>query len=277
MSNIFGKALIELNQSTSGFKPINFQNYADQNHLQVKGTAQYISVQSFSDLAAELKENQVMVFRLGSKKGEIGTSFGLAKVIESWTDYFLFDEDIFNNSPKVSEKIDWLNEKYLPFRLIPKLTETSHVNLALATRVIQRAFGFQISDFFIPATGRGSYSFEVRPHEQLPDIWEHHLGQVEIDSLLVGIRDGQNHLLVIEAKSGKYPDSLAKYKLVYPVLSILPALPKGFVITPIYIRIYETENSITFFMAECLSIGSNKDLFVNQLIVKSSLIFELLK
>ena len=49
--------------------------YILDNSLKVKNTVHYISIQEYSQLAPELKANNIMVFRLGSRKHEKGTFF----------------------------------------------------------------------------------------------------------------------------------------------------------------------------------------------------------
>lgn len=53
-----------------------------------------------------------------------------------------------------------------------------------------------------------------------PEGGQHYKGQVEIDALFVGRRNRQETLFVIEAKTSNNFQSLAKHKLVYPVLAL---------------------------------------------------------
>jgi hypothetical protein len=54
----------------------------------------------------------------------------------------------------------------------------------------------------IPATGHGTYSFAFTVGQASPHALEHRDGQVEIDSVCIGIRDRRNHVIVTEAKRG---------------------------------------------------------------------------
>ncbi|MGB0468787.1 MAG: DUF6997 domain-containing protein [Pontibacterium sp.] len=266
MNGIFTNAINKAKSNVDGeLVPLLFQKYVKDESVSVKGTAQHISVQTYKDLNSELKTEKYMVFRLGSRKREKGTFFSLAKVVNDWTDYFLFDSEIFKSSVKSDIEIDWESEIYLPFKLIPKLTETSHVNLALASGVLEEALGFDKGAVSVPATGRGSYTFSVKPHSKLNLVWEHTSGQVEIDSVIVASRHGKKHILVIEAKSGRYPDSLAKHKIVYPLLALLPQIPEEYTVTPIYMRIEETKEATTFYIAECCPVNRRASMAVNEL------------
>ena len=96
-----------------------------------------------------------MVFRLGQPKGSRTTHFALAKVVNDWSDYFLIDQAVF-------EAVD--SQVFLPsasvrslfaFQLLPTLTETSLINLALASELLPKALGIAPSkEQIIPATGQ---------------------------------------------------------------------------------------------------------------------------
>ncbi len=266
MPGVFKKAIETMSGGGGDYRnPEMFQRYASCCGQTVSVTARYISIQSYSQLDPELKANQIMVFRLGSRPGENGTYFSLAKTKNGWNDYFLFDDVLFGGCATTSVTVDWRRDRFLPFSIIPSLTETSHVNFALVSGVLEQALRLDGNSISIPATGRGSYTFKVKPNTGLDAVWDHNSGQVEIDSLFVGEREGKKHLFVVEAKSGRYPDSLPKHKLVYPILSIISQVPSDYQIVPVYMRVQEDSESIIFYVAECRVPDRIDRLFVNEL------------
>src|SRR4051794_17804958 len=102
-----------------------------------------------------------------------------------------------------------------------------------------------------PATGQSTFSFDLKPHSSSDTVWRHLRGQVQIDALFVGRRDGEELIFVVEAKHGSYPSSLAKHKLVYPVLAIAPQVSKYLRIVPVYVRVARLDGDLHFFVAEC--------------------------
>ena len=99
---IFLPAIQEMRaKSTSCREPESFDAYIKRNGLEnakQKRTAEYLSIQGFNDLDAGLKAERIMVFRLGSLPGMKGTAFGLARVSETWDEYFLFDDALLESS-----------------------------------------------------------------------------------------------------------------------------------------------------------------------------------
>ncbi|MGZ9899848.1 DUF6997 domain-containing protein [Shewanella gaetbuli] len=276
MPSIF-KYAIELMESSKSLtsEPISFQKYVKDHCLKVKGTTPHISVQTFKDLGKELKDANCMVFRLGSSAGQISTSFSLAKTLSGWGDYFLFDSEIFESAETIVLDIDWSSDKFLPFKVIPKLTETSYVNLALVSEVIEKGLGFDKGLSSIPATGHTSCTFDVKPHNELNTVWKHSQGQVEIDSVVVAVRNNKKYLLVIEAKCGTYPESLAKHKIVYPVLSLINDVPEDYTVLPVYLRIVESKFSLKYYIAECNPVEKVQPIAINELSICKACIVEL--
>jgi hypothetical protein len=217
-----------------------------------------------------------MVFRLGSMEGQRYTNFALVRIVEGWNDYFIFDSELFEGIDVEKIPTNWNSESIFPFATVPKLTETSHVNLALVSGVFEKALNLDSNSVSIPATGRGSYSFSVRPHNKLSAIWRHESGQVEIDSIFLARRLGKKILFVVEAKSGDYPSSLPKYKLAYPLLSIATTVPEEYDIIPVYLRIQELDTSFRFYLTECSfpdpRIGVSH---INELTAKTSRVVEI--
>jgi hypothetical protein len=218
-----------------------------------------------------------MVFRLGANKQTKGTSFALMKTDNDFHDFFLFDEVIFQDIDPITLELDWKDEKYISFSTIAKLTETSFVNLALASKVLEKALSLDTNTISIPVTGRGNYTFQVKPKEQKDIIWKHTTGQVEIDSIFVGNKNGEKHLFIVEAKSGKFPSSLAKHKLMYPIYAIIPNVPKDYKITPVYMNVKETQEFITFYIAECNSFRTTQKLSIDSIEVKNASIIQIKK
>ena len=250
---MFEQAIRELEDSRDLVgEPRSFQGYIADQDIRNSRTAQYISINSLTDLNAELRDSNCMVFRLGSPPRSRNTYFALAKVNEDWSDYFLIDEDLFGNTDV---------EVYLPsasvrslfsYQLLPKLTETSLVNLALASGLLPQALGISAGqDQVIPATGQSVFTFDFQPISSCDKMLTHNKGQVEIDALFVGHRNGKECLFVIEAKSSKELGSLAKHKLLYPFLAVQNKIPSYMEVVPVYLRAVRKKGYIEFNIAEC--------------------------
>lgn len=261
------KSLELANQEVS--EPISFLKYIKEQGLKARGTATHISVQSYQNLDPLLKEKGWMVYRLGSRAEAKGTHFGLIKINGNWSQHFFFDSEVFKNASCQKLTPDWSSDTLLAFSSIPSLTETSYVNLALALNLFEKFVELEVIEQSIPATGRGNYSFSVQPSNLKPEIkWQHQSGQVEIDSVFVANYLGQKHLVIVEAKTSKRFDSLAKYKLAYPALAIRETsdLP----ILPVYLRIIESSKSLDFFVGICKPVKKTKPLFIDDLQIELS-------
>ena len=248
------EAALELmaEEGASTFGPRSFQEYAQANGLPNAMTAPAISVDSLKGLPAELRAAGTMVFRLGAAEGERNTQFVLAKHVNGWEDYFLLDESVFSSAgaevfiPSVSMK------ELFAFQLLPALTETSYVNLALASGLLAHALRLDDErSAHVPATGQSTFSFQVRPHSAYPVSWNHRRGQVEIDALFVAQRGGKAHLFLVEAKVSQGLQSLAKHKLVYPLLALRASVPHYLPIVPVYVRAMAAEDGVHFCVCEC--------------------------
>lgn len=158
----------------------------------------------------------------------------------------------------------------------PKPSETSLVNLGLASGVLAEALDLDTSGALPPpATGRSTFTFEFRPHSECAETVTHRKGQVEIDTLFAERRNGELTLFVLEAKTGSRA-SLAKHKLVYPVLAIAENVPRAIELVPVYLRCRQTEGNITFGVAECqLPDPRDRVTGVNELEVSRSRVIEL--
>jgi hypothetical protein len=253
MSNLFRPALAVMEAGhVPAFGPRSFQGYLAENGLAAQNTWQHISVDNLRRLAPELREANTMVFRLGSPEGEKHTHFGLARCVGGWADYFILDKEVFDTAkpelfiPPVSMR------QLFAFTLLPKFTETSLVNLAIASGLLSHALGLDDATLpSAPATGQGTYSFSFSPHAELGVTWTHSKGQVEIDAAIIAKRRGEESLFVVEAKAGEGFDSLAKHKLLYPVLALRSGIPEYMPLVPVYIRVLRGADGLHFYLAEC--------------------------
>ena len=98
----------------------------------------------------------------------------------------------------------------------------------------------------------------------------HNAGQVEIDCLFVAKRGGRDTVFVLEVKSGAF-SSLAKHKLVYPVLGILPKVPEDFEVISVYVRIQHDGTSLTYNVAECEPLSETPTPTLTSLSVRSAI------
>lgn len=212
------------------YGPMSFRKYIEYYKLP-RGTmpAPNISIDSITQLDRSLRMNSMMVFRLGSPKGERHTHFALVKSINSLeSDYFILDRDTFehNETELFVPTVTYM--QLFPFMLLPQFTETSMVNFCIASGLLSHAFSLDSGEILsIPATGQSNYSFKVRPHSLIDAVWDHTKGQVEIDAIVTAKRNEKPTLFLIEAKAGKKYDSLAKHKLMYPYLALLDGSVKN--------------------------------------------------
>ncbi|MBH0078802.1 DUF6997 domain-containing protein [Pseudoalteromonas sp. NZS11] len=235
-----------------------FQKYVSTNNLKAN-TAASISIDSRKKLPKTLRDYNTMVLRLGSRLGDNQTYFSLVKSSDI-NDFFFNDQALFGQLqpelflPNVSIR------SLFAFQLLPKVTETSVVNLAIASGLMAEALNLKDDKtIVVPATGQSTFTFKFKPLDNEDVVLEHINGQVEIDAVFVAKRDGKEHLFVIEAKHGDKFDSLAKHKLLYPSLSLLQKLPSSMPIVPVYLRSIKTENGINFYIAECPCIVNQQD------------------
>lgn len=253
MKRLFEQALAEM-QGNEFLAPRPFVPYARSQGFPEVKTADCISVQNYQMLAQELKEANTMVFRLGYESGS-QASFALAKHTGTWADYFLIDDLIFKDCKILTAVIR--QESLRIFDFLPRATETSLVNLAAASGLLQQAL--QLDDEKNPlvcATAQGAYNFEVRPHHNLAAVWNHKRGQVEIDGAFIAKQGGQETLFVVEAKVSSKFSSLSKHKVAYPMLAIEgetdfsktePTMP----VVGVYLRVIREQSRFEFYVAEC--------------------------
>ena len=256
-TNIFAPLIAELNERKLNYSiPQPFKTYK-KNHsiLSNAMTASILSIDYLDRLDRELRKNNLMIFRLGSEPGNNGTHFALARSNDDFSDYFLDENKLEKNSLVEIFKLNMCHNLEA-FKLLPKLTESSLVNLSLASGILGNALGLDnVTEQIIPATCQSTFSFRVQPHKDLAADWFHRNGQVEIDALFCGSRKGIKELYVIESKFGDSHSSLAKHKLVYPYLAIREHLKEDISIIPVYLKTKIEGNSISFMVTECYFEG----------------------
>lgn len=256
MSRVFSKLIDEMEESNLQFsKPMSFKKYQESQSNKPLRTAEFISAQKIEDLSPDLKSRGYMVFRLGSRKNEKTTHFALSKLTKpgDWSEYFLIDSELFKDTepelflPNVSIR------QLFAFDLLSNLTENSLINLAISSGLLASSLRIETSESLAaPASGQGYFTFDFKPKKNSEIRWKHEKGCVEIDALFVGKRSGRETLFVIEAKTSKSFSSLAKYKLIYPLLSLNSRVPKMIPIVPVYLRAIKSVNKqqIDFYIAE---------------------------
>lgn len=234
------------------FGPISFIDYLKNYGIsKTVATPAAISIDSYERLHQSAKENSAMIMRLGQTQGGTGTQFALVKVQNKLDDFFLKDDEIFK-----SEGIEYIPtvniDQLKVFSIMPSLTEKSYVNLGFSSGLISYALGVDhIRPIFPPASCNSTFTFQFRPHSQLGDIFIHNKGQVEVDAMFLEKRGGKETLFVVEAKSDTSHKSLAKHKLLYPVLGISSSVPKTIEIVPVYIKIKTSQLGVHYHIVEC--------------------------
>ncbi|MFC3959495.1 DUF6997 domain-containing protein [Halovivax cerinus] len=256
---VFEPALTKLRESDEPvFGPTSFRGYVDRHGIEAGRTPRHISVDSLQDLNSELRAADVMVLRMGSAPDGRGTGFVLVEARDGVEAYFLEDEALFGDVEATSmagtagpngESVE--RDRLLSFELLPSFSETSLVNVGLASGALSEALDLDRTGALAPpATGQSTFSFEVRPRGDLAETVTHRRGQVEIDTLFAERRDGDLALFVIEAKTDGR-SSLAKHKLVYPLLAIAESVPPEIELVPVYLRCRRADGRVRFSVAEC--------------------------
>lgn len=253
ISEVFEAALNTIkDKSVATFGPISFIDYLKNNGITKMGaTPAAISIDSYERLHQSAKKQSAMIMRLGQSKGSIGTQFALVKVQDKIDDFFLKDEAIFNSEGIVY--IPTVNiEQLRVFSILPSLTEKSYVNLGFSSGLISYALGVDlVKPIFPPASCNSTFTFQFKPHSLINEVFIHNRGQVEIDAMFIEKRHNKETLFVVEAKSDNSQKSLAKHKLLYPVLGIANSVPKEIAIVPVYIKVKTSYLGIHYHIVEC--------------------------
>ncbi|PFI88739.1 hypothetical protein COI86_14120 [Bacillus thuringiensis] len=269
MSSVFHYVIDQLDNVDQGvFGPVSFLDYLSGLGFPKLKAPDAISIDSWERLHQSLKNNDCMVLRLGKSTGA-GTQFAVVKVKDRLSEYFLFDEKIFTN-----EGVEYFPEvednQLLAYQLLPTLTEASIVNLGFTSGLISKALELdELKPIFPPATCNSTFTFSFKPHSSMDRNLIHKNGQVEIDAMFVEKRNKVNTLFVIEAKVGNKHKSLAKHKLLYPVLAVAPQIPDSIPIVPVYLKAQYEKDGIHFHIVECEIPDPRKNLVgYNELQVK---------
>ena len=268
---LFDVALKEMGENRVKL-PESFKAYTERAGVEGNyDTLKILSVQSHLDVRPELQEKKTMIFRLGTHGGR-NTSFALARA-DNWPDDYFIQNSIFGK-PRTFLSRAPMRELY-SFKLI-KLVERPLVNLALISGVLAAALDLDDREYSSPgATGQTKYDFKFRPHSAADTELEHRAGQVDIDLLFVAQRKKEDIAFVVEAK---YDDptkplkpSIARHKLLFPVLAIRPQVPEGMKIVPVYLNATPREGVVDFQIAECQHYlgGDLETECVDELTVKS--------
>ena len=256
--SLFQEGINQINEHHY-FGPTEFLQYCKDINFKPKGTtAQYISLDFYEKLPKELKENEAMVLRMG---GGQKTNFVIFKTDNSLKNFFLDDGSIFSNleprtfMPKVEMR------ELIPYYLMPTRSETTFVNFALSTGVFHKALGLDgNTKITMPATGKSTFTFDVKVHSSIDHVFQHNSGQVEIDGIFLGQKNGEDCLFVLEAKNTDSNTTLSKHKLVYPILSIGNSVPLDIKIVPVYMKSIEHKEFFEFKIAECFYENPRKGL-----------------
>src|SRR5690606_32727942 len=175
MAGVFGFALAKMAEKREEtFNPISFQKYVSIYDLGSIKTAPSISIDHIERLPRDLREGHTMVLRLGSPSGENNTHFGLVRCKSGWDDYFLLDPKLFGSTrPELFLPQCSYRDLYA-FELLPTLTESSFVNLAIASGLLHSFLNLDADHIsMVPATGQSVFSFEVKPRHDLDIVWQH--------------------------------------------------------------------------------------------------------
>jgi len=143
--------------------------------------------------------------------------------------------------------------------------------LGLASGLIGHALNLDCADeTIVPATTQSTFSFKFNPHPLIDCELIHQNGQVEIDAIFVEKRNNRDCLFLLEAKSGS-ETSIAKHKILYPVLALYNEVPHDMPIIPVYVKIQEQNDGIIYNIAECeISDPRKSKTYISDLIIKNS-------
>ena len=244
-------------------------------------TAAEISIDKKRDLADELKQNDTMVLRLGSAPDGTGTQFVLVRVEERLDDFFIneiefasdqqTEFDLRPDGQDVNRLDQQTRDMLSAYRLLPRFSESSMVNLALSTGLLSRALDLDVEAIgTAPVTVASTFDFRFRPHTAQPTTLRHNNGQVEVDACFVSRRNGERVLVVLEAKTGARR-SLAKHKLFYPLMGVQSEISDSNLdMIPVYLRAQRTSDGVNYDIYECSPFyAKESEPYLSDIIVKS--------
>lgn len=246
MTDPFGPALQALTPGAwSCMDPTSFRDYLSRHHIPKRETAQMISVDFLEKLAPSLRDSGAMVLRLGQGQ------FALVGTPGRLGDFFLHHRAMFVDAIPEPFPLHINPDIVSAYKAMGTLTEPTLVHLAFATGLIGHALGLDPVPREAPATGASTYEFHFRPHSEMDKVFHHPKGQVEIDAIFVGRRNNERLLFVVEAKYGGGKQTLAKHKLVYPILAVAKYADTALPIIPIYLFIERQKAHYIYHMVEC--------------------------
>ncbi len=253
--SVFDAAISELKpDKLSHFGPISFSEYRkEQGVVSSKNTASYISGDSLDLLDPALRQAGCMVLRLGRASKTGSTQFAVARVPgESPKSFFLEDRELFDEQPIRTFVPEAKLKDLFPYNLFSRWNERAATQLGFVTGLFAEALELDDSGLgLVPVGGNSVYTFSYFVDDSYRVSLTHDSGQVEVDGLFVAKRGGKDIVFVMEAKLGRAFSSVAKHKLVYPVLGILPKVPADFEVVPVYVRIQQVGSLLTYNVAEC--------------------------
>jgi hypothetical protein len=210
-----------------------------------------------------------MVLRLGKSPSGTGTQFVLIEAKEQVDEFFIDEQDfsaeqfskldIQPDSDDIQRFTQQTRDALIAYRLFPRLSEGSLVNLALSTGILSQALDLDTDSIgAAPTTVASTFDFQFQLRSATPVTLRHNNGQVEIDACFASRRDGKRVLIVIEAKSGR-ERALAKHKLFYPLSGIQSEASEGmFEIIPVYLRAQQTNSGVAYHIYECEPFGAGE-------------------
>lgn len=249
----FVPALHEMKRlDKSVFGPMAYQAYLRHYGLPGSGkrqTAAHISIDAFNLLPQRLRKEETMVLRLGKAPNSTETQFVLVRIPGFLKDFFLFDDEVFPHQGIVFMS-SMTAQQLFPYVLLPSLTEGGLINFAFASGVLHRALCLDDRTPITPSTSQSTFTFDLKAHPSISNTFTHRSGQVEIDAMFVTSRNNHPTLFIVEAKADSTA-SLAKHKLLYPVLAVAPRVPQYMQVVPVYMRIHKDHDGYHFRIAEC--------------------------
>ena len=212
---------------------------------------EFLAPDDLNKLNAQLREANCMIFRLGAAGGGSKTHFSIVSC-KSLEDQFI------SNQTVLAACTDQLFFPTVParelfsFGLIPNATENGLVNLALCSGIMDDALGIE-QRATLPAKGNSMYTFRVCPTSEQPNLaLEHVTGQVEIDSVFLGKKSGDDTIFVVEAKRLKGRRGISKAKLVYSTLAVQSLLKFPLKVQTVYLLFDRpAPDTIRFVVAPC--------------------------
>lgn len=237
------------------YGPESFIGYCDRYDLVRHSTANFISIDYFEKLHKQLKDEKLMVLRLGSFDKKAGTNFMLVRY-DRPEDYFFFDKDLFDVPPIDFEPDPAVKSALSIINVFSNYSEMMLISYLLSSGALPEVLGLDKSQvYYTPLTGRSNYTFNFYPYEGA-DLVTHQSGQVEIDAVFTGHKNGRPVIVVAEAKvENPSYRSLAKHKLFYAYKSIQSVLHDSFEIIPVYLKLGVQDDVLTAKIGVCQDVG----------------------